>query len=138
LPGTDAPLGKLILEPTTIYVKPVLALMSELDVRALAHITGGGLLENIPRTLPSGLGVRLEAGWPVPSVFRWLAQAGPIEPREMLRTFNMGIGMTVVVPAGQAPRAVEIANGKGVAAQVIGQVVERSDGEDRVIIEGVV
>jgi phosphoribosylformylglycinamidine cyclo-ligase len=136
LPGFDAPLAAVILEPTRIYVKPVLALMAQLEVRALAHITGGGLLENIQRTLPDGLGVRLQAGWPVPRIFRWLAQAGPVDPREMLRTFNMGIGMTAVVARGEAQRAVAILEEQGVAAQVIGQVVDQTTEADRVVIEG--
>jgi phosphoribosylformylglycinamidine cyclo-ligase len=138
LPGFDRPCAATLLEPTRIYVKAVLSLAAELEVRALAHITGGGLLENIPRTLPDGLGVLLEAGWPVPPIFRWIAKAGPVDEREMLRTFNMGIGMTAVVAKESAERAISILGRQGVSAQVIGQVIKCPSEDPRVVIEGVV
>lgn len=136
--GFDQPIGKALLTPTRIYVKAILALRQQVELRALAHITGGGLTENVPRTLPEGLGVRLEGGWPVPEVLRFLARTGPVEQTEMLRTFNMGIGMTAVVPADQAPLAIETLRGQGVPAQVIGSVVPAVEGEPRVHIKGAV
>src|SRR5690606_17533269 len=97
-------------------------------VKGMAHITGGGLLENIPRVLPQGLGARLEAsGWSRPAVFDWLAEAG-IAPREMQRTFNCGIGMIVVVARAEADRAVARLRQLGEEAAVIGEVVPDPDG----------
>ncbi len=136
LPGGDGSLGETLLTPTRIYSRPIQDLMSKVEVRALAHITGGGLKENLPRTLPDGLGVELETGWPVPPIFRWLAENGPVDPAEMLRTFNMGIGMTAVVPADQAEQALRTLNESGVSAFMIGRVVTVSEDMDRVVIEG--
>jgi phosphoribosylformylglycinamidine cyclo-ligase len=138
MPGTDLPIGKVLLTPTRIYVKAVLSLRKLVELRALAHITGGGLTENIPRTLPEGLGVRLQAGWPMPPVLRFLAEKGPVERSEMVRTFNMGIGMTAVLPAQQASLAIEHLRGQGVPAQLIGTVVEIKGDSPRVVIEGAV
>jgi phosphoribosylformylglycinamidine cyclo-ligase len=137
-PGFATTLGRALLEPTIIYVKPVLALRRELRVKALAHITGGGLLENVPRTLPDGLGVRLRAGWPIPPIFGWLAAEGPVAPTEMLRTFNMGIGMTAVVAPADADGAVAALGRLGVAARRIGEVVAVSGDGPRVVVEGAV
>jgi phosphoribosylformylglycinamidine cyclo-ligase len=136
--GFSQTLGRTLLEPTIIYVKPVLALRSEVRVKALAHITGGGIVENVPRTLPDGLGARLRAGWPVPPVFRWLAERGPVAPPEMLRTFNMGIGMTAVVAPDDAPRAIGALGRSGVAARVIGEIVEAKGDGPRVFVEGAI
>jgi len=137
-PGLDRPLGAVLLEPTRIYARPVRALMAEVEVKALAHITGGGLLDNLPRTLPPGVGARLETGWPVPPIFRWIAERGPVEPREMLRTFNMGIGMTAVVSADRADAALAVLAAQGVAAQVVGELVEVAAGDDPVTVSGAV
>jgi phosphoribosylformylglycinamidine cyclo-ligase len=95
-------LGQCLLEPTRIYVKPLLQLLAQAEVHALAHITGGGISENLPRVLPQGCAavVDLEA-WSLPPVFQWLRQQGGIADAEMLRTFNCGIGMIVCLPAGQ-------------------------------------
>jgi len=134
--GFSSTLGRTLLAPTHIYVKPVLALHREIPILAIAHITGGGLLENIPRTIPDGLGVRLQAGWPVPPIFRWLAQHGPVEPLEMQRTFNMGVGMTLVVAADVARAAVDTLAGMGVESHVVGRVVETAPGAPRVLVEG--
>jgi len=131
-------IGRALLEPTKIYVKPVVALMKTVQVRALAHITGGGLTENIPRTIPEGLGVKLKAGWHVPQIFRWLAKNGPVAPSEMLRTFNMGVGMTVVVQTQDVERAIEFLKKEGVQAAQVGEVVHISEGEARVEVEGTV
>ncbi|MBN2528364.1 MAG: phosphoribosylformylglycinamidine cyclo-ligase [Deltaproteobacteria bacterium] len=135
--GLDVSLGDALLVPTRIYVKPVLACIKALEVKSVAHITGGGLLENIPRTLPKGLGVALENNWYVPPVFNWLAKQGPVAPRECMRTFNMGIGMTIVVSADDAAKAIEVLQENGESASVIGKVRTVSDGDARVIIEGI-
>jgi len=112
-----------LLTPTRIYVKPLLALLRDLPVHALAHITGGGLSDNIPRVLPAGLEAVLErASWSREPVFDWLQHAGHIEPAEMYRTFNCGIGMVVVVPAERAEAAVAFLAARGETAQIIGAV----------------
>ncbi len=117
------PLIERLLAPTRIYVKPLLALARALPVHALAHITGGGLTNNIPRILPAGLEAHLERGrWPRDPLFEWLRRAGNIDAHEMYRTFNCGIGMVVVVPDGQAAAAVEFLAARGEDARVIGQI----------------
>ena len=121
--------GKSIIEtlltPTKIYVKPVLALLEAVDVRAISHITGGGFYENIPRSIPDGLGVVIkEADVKVLPIFDMLEKCGGISRRDMFNTFNMGVGMSVVVPAEQAERAVEILKANGEEAYILGKVVE--------------
>ena len=131
-------LGEALLEPTRIYVKPLLALLkSDLgaSVKALAHITGGGLLENIPRILPEHCGAEINgASWQPPAVFDWVQQAGNIEPQEMLRTLNCGIGMVVVVNADKAESVTAQLNAAGETASVIGQIAESA--EQKVQING--
>jgi phosphoribosylformylglycinamidine cyclo-ligase len=123
------PLLDRLLAPTRIYVKPLLALARELEVHALAHITGGGLTDNIPRVLPEGLEAVLERRrWHRDPVFDWLQQVGHIEPAEMYRTFNCGIGMVAVVPQERAPQAVEFLAARGESAQVIGEIRTGSRG----------
>ena len=98
--GNEA-LGEALLTPTRLYVRPALAAIAADGVRALAHVTGGGLTENLPRGLPEGLGARIDLGaWRRPPEFGWLAEAGGVEPAEMLRTFNCGVGMALVVAPG--------------------------------------
>jgi phosphoribosylformylglycinamidine cyclo-ligase len=112
-----------LLEPTRIYVKPVLALLAELPVHGIAHITGGGLTGNIPRVLPEGLAVRLDPGaWSRTPVWDWIQRTGNIEDAEMHRTFNCGIGMTLQVPPAAADRALALLAGAGETATVIGEV----------------
>jgi phosphoribosylformylglycinamidine cyclo-ligase len=112
-----------LMAPTRIYVKPLLRLIAELPVHGLAHITGGGLLENIPRVLPDGLEVILERkSWPRQAVFDWLQRQGQVAEGEMNRVFNCGIGMTVHVAAANADRAVRILRETGQEAFVIGEV----------------
>ncbi len=119
-------LGGALMRPTRIYVKPMLALHRAGLLRAAAHITGGGLPGNVPRMLPDGMRAVLDAGvWPLPPVFRWLAQAGGVAADEMLRVFNCGIGMALVV--GDAPAAMALLAEHGEAAFHIGQV-EAGDG----------
>ncbi len=105
-------LGEALLEPTRIYVKPVLALMREIDIKGMAHITGGGLLENTHRMFPADLAARLErARWPRPPIFDWLQRAGNVADAEMHRVFNCGIGMVIVVAAADAERRGRVACG---------------------------
>jgi phosphoribosylformylglycinamidine cyclo-ligase len=121
LAGT--PLMERLLAPTRIYVKPLLALLSALPVGGLAHITGGGLTDNIPRVLPPGLEVVLERGrWARDPLFDWLAEVGRIEASEMYRTFNCGIGMVVILPQAAADAAVALLASLGETATVIGEV----------------
>ena len=130
-------LAAALLEPTRIYVKSCLAALRTGGVRALAHITGGGLLENLPRVLPDGLRVELDgAAWPVPAVFDWLAEAGDIAMADMARTFNCGIGMAVVTAPGEAETVTAALTDGGETVYAIGTVVARTDGAPAVAIEG--
>jgi phosphoribosylformylglycinamidine cyclo-ligase len=102
-PFSNDTLGAALLAPTRLYVKPALAAVRQGGVHGLAHITGGGLTENLPRVLPEGLGAEIDlSSWSLPPVFRWLGEEGGLEPAEMLKTFNAGIGMVLVVDAGAA------------------------------------
>ena len=128
------PIYDRLLAPTRIYVKPLLHLMRTLPVRGLAHITGGGLTNNIPRVLPKGLEVVLERRlWGRDPIFDWLQQTGGIEPAEMYRTFNCGIGMVVIVRGTDAEKAVSVLREQGESATVIGEV--RSGTRGVVILE---
>jgi phosphoribosylformylglycinamidine cyclo-ligase len=131
-PCGDRPLIEQLLTPTRIYVRSLLTLLEHVPVKGMAHITGGGLLENIPRVLPDGLGVRLdESAWSRPAVFDWLENAG-VERRELHRTFNCGIGMIAVVDPLHAAAAVEQLQQSGEQASLIGEVV--ADAQARVDI----
>jgi len=128
-----APLYDLLLAPTRIYVKSVLALLAEVPVHGIAHITGGGPTGNIPRVLPAGLEAVIdERQWPSPAVFDWLQRAGHIERDEMHRTFNCGLGMTLCVPATAADRALTILRDCGEQASIVGEV---RSGDRGVVIE---
>jgi phosphoribosylformylglycinamidine cyclo-ligase len=123
-------LADALLDPTKIYVKSTLAAIKSGGVNALAHITGGGLVENIPRVLPKGLGVDLDAGsWQLPAVFSWLGKVGGIANSELARTFNCGIGMVVIVEADKAAALTKILQDGGETVSTIGTVVARSEGE---------
>ncbi|HEX3603991.1 MAG TPA: AIR synthase-related protein, partial [Steroidobacteraceae bacterium] len=112
-----------LLAPTRIYVKPLLKLMHEISPHGLSHITGGGLVDNIPRVLPDGLEVALERrAWRREAVFDWLQREGKIADAEMYRVFNCGIGMTVHVAASDAQRAIGILHDAGQEALIIGEV----------------
>lgn len=129
-----ATLGEKLLAPTRIYVKSLLQLNEKVDIHALSHITGGGLLENIPRVLPDGVAAIINAdSWQRPAVFDWLQQHGNVVDREMYRTFNNGIGMVVIVAADQAEETVNTLIGLGESAMQIGHI-EASDASERVII----
>ncbi len=128
-------LGELLLEPTRIYVKPVLALLQSVDVRGMAHITGGGLLENTHRMFPEGLAARLERGsWPQPAIFEWLEKAGNVAVPEMNRVFNCGIGMILVVAPADAERAAALLAGGGENVYRIGAVVRRAPGAPATVV----
>ena len=116
-------LAEWLLEPTRIYVKSLLSLCEKVTVHALAHITGGGLTENLPRVLPAGTCAIIDAGsWQQPAIFDWLQQHGNIEPQEMYRTFNCGIGMAVCVSAADADAALAHLKTLGEDAHVIGRI----------------
>ncbi|MBR5742229.1 MAG: phosphoribosylformylglycinamidine cyclo-ligase [Clostridia bacterium] len=122
-------LGETLLTPTKIYVKPVLALLEKVRVRGISHITGGGFYENIPRSIPEGLQARIEKkAVRVPPIFALIAKAGGISERDMFNTFNMGVGMSVTVPADQADEALRILKDAGEDAYFIGEIAA-SDGE---------
>jgi phosphoribosylformylglycinamidine cyclo-ligase len=122
------PLIEQLLEPTRIYVKPLLKLLDAAPVHAYAHITGGGLLENIPRVLPEGLGVTLDAkAWPRPALFDWLQREGEIADTEMYRTFNMGLGMVACVAPADETRVLKALAAAGEKAWSVGRV-ERGNG----------
>ncbi len=123
-PFADADLGAALLAPTRLYVKPVLAAIRAGGVHALAHITGGGLTENLPRVLPEGLGAEIDLdSWSLPPVFDWLKAEGGLDQAEMLKTFNSGIGMVVVVSADRADEIDTLLRGAGETVHRLGRVV---------------
>lgn len=122
-PFDGATLAARLLAPTRIYVQPLLALIKEIDVHGLAHITGGGITENLPRVLPDGTRAVLDrASWQMPALFQWLQTNGNIHAEEMLRTFNCGVGMILCVPAEQSERACARLAQLGERAWVIGRI----------------
>jgi phosphoribosylformylglycinamidine cyclo-ligase len=130
-----ATLGEKLLAPTRIYVKSLLQLHEKINIHALSHITGGGLLENIPRVLPKNVTAIIDSkSWQRPAVFDWLQQQGNVVDREMYRTFNNGIGMVVCVADGDADATVQILTALGETAMRIGHI-EASDTEEQVIIK---
>ena len=123
------PLSQVVMEPTRIYVKPVLSLIEQVEVHSLAHITGGGFYENIPRSIPKGLTARIEKNAVrIPPVFRLLQALGGLEERQMFNTFNMGVGMTLALPAAAADEALARLNAAGVTAYAVGEVVSGGEG----------
>ncbi len=130
---TGKTLGETLLAPTKIYVKPVLALLEKMEVSAISHITGGGFYENVPRSLPSGLTAKITKGsYEIPYIFKHIQEVGGISEHDMYNTFNMGIGMTIVVDKDNADEAVAILRENGVEAFCIGQIIE---GDEGIIIE---
>ncbi|KAF2186567.1 phosphoribosylformylglycinamidine cyclo-ligase-like protein [Zopfia rhizophila CBS 207.26] len=125
--STSETVGASLLAPTRIYVKPLLAAARKGLIKGMAHITGGGLLENIPRMLPDSLAAELDAkAWPVPDVFKWLKEAGRIEDKEFSRTWNTGLGMVLVVEAGKAGTATEILQEHGEQVYTVGSLVKKT------------
>jgi phosphoribosylformylglycinamidine cyclo-ligase len=133
-PALDAdfhgrPFSAVLLEPTRIYVKSLLALMGELPVKGCAHITGGGLVENVPRVLPEGVSAIIEKrAWPRPPLFDWLQKSGGVDEGEMHRVFNCGIGMVVIVAEGDVARATASLEAAGETVFRIGRIEARSAG----------
>jgi phosphoribosylformylglycinamidine cyclo-ligase len=130
-----APFADAVMAPTRIYVKPMLALAATGVVKGIAHITGGGLVENVPRILPVGCRALLHRdAWPMPPLFGWLQREGRIADAEMHRVFNCGIGLVVVVAADRADDAVATLRGLGEAAMRIGEIVERPAGAAATVV----
>ena len=126
-------LGETLLTPTKIYVKPMLALMSEVAVKGISHITGGGFYENIPRSIPDGLAAKIDKSKVnVLPIFKLIQKVGGISERDMFNTFNMGVGISIVVAKEDADRAIEILKANGEDAYLIGEIVES---DDKIILE---
>ncbi len=135
-PFDGATLGERLLAPTRIYVRPLLALFADFDIHALAHITGGGLLENLPRVMPEGTVARVDTrSWNMPPIFAWLQEQGGIERHEMYRTFNCGIGMVLVASAAEADAIVARLRAEGEQPVVIGRI-DSGEGAPRVELVG--
>ena len=129
------PLAEVLLEPTRIYVKPLLALMQKIKVKGLAHITGGGLVENIPRALPEGVTAVLQQSvWPMPPLFKWLQQHGGVADAEMHRVFNCGIGMTLIVAEADAAAAMRMLTEAGEGVYRIGRIEARATGQAKTVV----
>ncbi len=126
-------IAESLLVPTRIYVKAILALLEKVDVKGISHITGGGFYENIPRSIPNGLCARIDkAAIKVLPIFQLIAKAGSVPERDMFNTYNMGVGMSVVVPAAQVDTALEILRAHGETAYVMGRIEK---GEEKIILE---
>ncbi|MFC0225172.1 phosphoribosylformylglycinamidine cyclo-ligase [Serratia aquatilis] len=129
------PLADHLLAPTRIYVKSILELIEKVDVHAIAHLTGGGFWENIPRVLPEGIQAVIdESSWQWPEVFSWLQQAGNVSRHEMYRTFNCGVGMVIALPEGSVEEALALLTAAGEKAWKIGKLIASSD-EQQVVIQ---
>ena len=128
-------LADAIMAPTRIYVKPLLALMAALPVKGMAHITGGGLTENVPRVLPENVKAVIEQSrWQRPKLFDWLQREGNVAESEMHRVFNCGIGMVVVVARENVAQALQLLNAAGEKAVEIGRVEARAEGEAQTVV----
>jgi phosphoribosylformylglycinamidine cyclo-ligase len=129
------PLGDVVMAPTEIYVKPLLKLIAEIDVKGMAHITGGGLVDNVPRVLPENTQAVLHRdSWQMPELFRWLQMKGGVADAEMVRVFNCGIGMVVIVSPDQADAAIKSLTTQGLKAWTVGEVVERPQDAPQTIV----
>ncbi len=130
-------LGSALLEPTRIYVKPVLKICKKFTIKGMAHITGGGFLENIPRVLPHGLRAEIKRGsWPVPPIFRLIQRGGDVEEAEMLRTFNCGIGLVIVASAKDGGNIIKALEKAGEKASIIGEAGRKKPSEKAVSFTG--
>jgi len=126
-------IAETLLVPTKIYVKPALALFEKVDVKGISHITGGGFYENIPRSIPDGLGAKIDkSAVKVLPIFDLIAKTGNIPERDMYNTFNMGVGMSIVVPANESEKAINILKDNGIDAYIIGEIIES---EEKIILE---
>ncbi len=129
-------LAEQLIEPTRIYVKPVLELLETCEVHAITHITGGGFWENIPRVLPQGTkAVINKKSWEWPPIFHWLQEKGQVDEREMYRTFNCGVGLMIVLPENQADIAINLLNNLGEHAWRLGQIESALEGEEPVVMK---
>ena len=129
------PLGDVVMAPTEIYVKPLLKLISEIDVKGMAHITGGRLVDNVPRVLPENTQAVLHRdSWQMPELFRWLQMKGGVADAEMVRVFNCGIGMVVIVSPDQADAAIKSLTAQGLKAWTVGEVVDRPKDAPQTIV----
>ncbi len=129
----DKTLAETLMEPTRIYVKSLLRLIRECQVNALSHITGGGLLENIPRVLPADSKAVIDTdSWQIPEVFQWLQQQGNVEQREMYRTLNCGVGMVIVIPSAQRDTALSLLAEEGESPWIIGEITTAAADEEQV------
>ena len=127
-------IGETLLTPTKIYVKPVLALLEKVKVKGISHITGGGFYENIPRSVPDGLCAKInKASVRVLPIFKLIKEKGGISEHDMFNTFNMGVGMSVTVPAAQVDEALAVLKAQGEDAYVIGEIV-KADGEEKIVL----
>jgi phosphoribosylformylglycinamidine cyclo-ligase len=130
----DSTLGETLLAPTRLYIKPLLELLANIDVHALAHITGGGLLENLPRVMPTGTQAVIDTtAWQRPAIFDWLQQQGNVDEQEMHRTFNCGIGMAVIVSADDVDTALACLHEQGEQACRIG-TIQAADTDEAVVL----
>ena len=121
-------IAETLLTPTKIYVKSILALLEQVDVKGISHITGGGFYENIPRSIPDGLCAKIDkSAVKILPIFDLIAKTGNVPERDMFNTYNMGVGMSVVVPANEAEKALEILKAHGEDAYVIGEIIENAD-----------
>jgi len=128
-----ATIAETLLTPTRIYVKPVLALLEQVDVKGISHITGGGFYENIPRSIPDGLGAKIrKSDVKVLPIFELIAKTGNIPERDMYNTYNMGVGMSIVVPAAEAEKAMEVLKANGQDCYLIGEIIKS---DEKIIIE---
>ena len=126
-------IAEALLVPTKIYVKPVLALLEKVNVKGISHITGGGFYENIPRSIPNGLCAKIDkSAIKVLPIFDCIAKWGNVPERDMYNTYNMGVGMTVVVPAEQAETALAVLKEHDIDAYVLGSIIKN---EEKVILE---
>ena len=128
-------LGEILLTPTVIYTKVVLQLIQSLSIHGICHITGGGLLENVPRIIPDGLSANINTTtWSRPEIFNWLQKMGQVENNEMHRVFNCGIGMLCILPKDQADKAIEISQQKNHKAKIIGEIT-KSTSENKIVLQ---
>jgi phosphoribosylformylglycinamidine cyclo-ligase len=129
------PMQDVVMEPTKIYVKPVLELLTKINIKGMAHITGGGLVENIPRVLPDHVQAVLRRdSWKMPQLFQWLAHEGKVDAQEMYRVFNCGIGLVIVVSAEDVNQAVEFLHQQHIQTYQLGEIVERPTGAHQTIV----
>ena len=133
LPELDQPVGEVLLSPTRIYAKQILTLLQEFPIKGIAHITGGGITENLPRVFPEGVRARINRkAWTVPPVFQTLSELGQVNPEEMFRVFNMGIGLILVVPPSSVSAVLTKAAALGDRGWLIGEMVSATGGEPEV------